>query len=58
MSVDRESGADDRLTFRMSTEKKRRIKIRAAQLNYDTMTDYLHDLVDEDLDEADLPELV
>jgi hypothetical protein len=32
--------------------------MRVAQLGYDTVTDYLHDRIDDDLEDADLPEIV
>jgi len=53
-----ESPGDDRITIRCTTAKKQRIKMRVAQLGYDTVTDYLHDRIDDDLEDADLPEIV
>lgn len=53
-----ESGAGgDHIGTRVESEKKRLVMMRAAQLGHDNMSDYIRALIDDDLDEADLPEL-
>ncbi|MDS0243949.1 MULTISPECIES: hypothetical protein [unclassified Haloferax] len=43
--------------FTVPEPRKRQIRMRAAQLGYDNVSDYLRAIVFEDLDDAGLPDL-
>lgn len=44
--------------FNLESEAdKRRVRMRTAQLGYSSIAAYVRDLVDEDLEDADLPEV-
>jgi predicted DNA-binding protein len=48
--------ADTYVGFRMETEEdKRKVKMRSAQLGYDTVSAYVRDIVEQDLEDANLP---
>ena len=43
--------------FRTTEERKREMRMRAAQVGADDLSDYLRSLVDDDLRGAELPDL-
>jgi hypothetical protein len=43
------------VSFRIDRERKQKVRIRMAQEGYDTLTEYFHDLIDEDLEDANVP---
>jgi len=53
MSVERTSEIHETLSFRAGQERHRKVKMRAAELGYQNVTEYLKDLIDEDLQESD-----
>jgi hypothetical protein len=46
---------DTTVSFRIDRDRKRSVRIRAAQEGYENLTEYFHNLIDEDLEDADLP---
>lgn len=55
MSADSTESSHGRITFRVSKDRKREIRMRAAQKGHNTVTEYFHELVEEDLENVDLP---
>jgi hypothetical protein len=58
MAQSESKARDPIVTFRVQDEDKRRLmRMRAAQLGFENRSAYLRSLVDNDLGEADLPDL-
>jgi len=53
MSAETDSGMSDGISARVGSDRKRKVKMRAAELGYETVTDYLIDLLDDDLSESE-----
>ena len=43
------------ISFRIDRERKREVRIRAAQQGYSNLTNYMHDLIEDDLQGANVP---
>jgi len=45
---------DTTVSFRIDRDRKRQLRIRAAQEGYENLTEYFHDLIDDDLRDAEI----
>jgi len=43
----------DGISFRAGSERKRKVKMRAAELGYESVTEYLISVIDEDLEDSE-----
>lgn len=55
-NADGDADPDTYIGFRMETEEdKLRVKMRTAQLGHDSVSDYVRSVVEDDLEDANLP---
>lgn len=53
MSAEIDNGMSDGISFRAGSERKRKVKMRAAELGYESVTEYLISVIDEDLEDSE-----